>query len=93
MEFNKVLENNFKNEENLRLMIKNRIPKFGNGEKEVDELAAEVSLRYSGIAKIFKTFNGCSFHPGIYSFYEPIKTIGKETGATPDGRKEVRDHA
>ena len=87
IDFNKVLENNFKNEEALRLMIKNRIPKFGNGEKEVDELAAEVSSRYAGIVKKFKTFNGCSYHPGIYSFYEPIKTMGKETGATPDGRK------
>jgi formate C-acetyltransferase len=86
-DFNKVLGNNFENEEDLRLMIKNRIPKFGNGDKEVDALAAEVNSRYSGIVKKFQTFNGCSYRPGIYSFYEPIKTMGKETGATPDGRK------
>jgi formate C-acetyltransferase len=68
-------------------MIKNRIPKYGNGVKEVDDLAHTVASLYSEIVKKYKTFNGNSYRPGIYSFYEPIKTMGRDTGATPDGRK------
>ena len=68
-------------------MVKNRIPKYGNGIKEVDDLAREMCSMYSEIVKKYKTFNGNSYRPGTYSFYEPIKTMGKVTGATPDGRK------
>jgi formate C-acetyltransferase len=86
-DFNRILETDYENMEDFRLMIKNRIPKYGNGVKEVDDLAHTVASLYSEIVKKYKTFNGNSYRPGIYSFYEPIKTMGRDTGATPDGRK------
>jgi formate C-acetyltransferase len=82
-----MLSKNFEGEEQLRLFIKNRIPKYGNGVKEVDEFARQVALKYAEIVKKYRTTNGNSYRPGIYSFYEPIKTMGRVTGATPDGRK------
>ncbi|MBN2323081.1 MAG: hypothetical protein JXQ30_05045 [Spirochaetes bacterium] len=81
-----VLDKNFEGEEDFRLLVKNRIPKFGNGVDEVDELAKEVSSMYAEIVRKYKTTKGTSYRPGIYSFYEPIKNMGAVTGATPDGR-------
>jgi len=63
------------------------VAKYGNGVPEVDELAREVCSAYSETVKRYKTFNGNSYRPGIYSFYRPIRTMGAATGATPDGRK------
>jgi formate C-acetyltransferase len=83
----KTLENNFEGEEDFRLMLKNRIPKYGNGVEEVDNLANEVSSMYAEIVKRYGTTKGTSYRPGIYSFYEPIKNMGVVTGATPDGRR------
>jgi pyruvate-formate lyase len=86
-ELREILENNYEGEEDFRLMVKNRIPKFGNGVEEVDSLANEVSSMYAEIVKKYKTTKGTSYRPGIYSFYEPIKNMGAVTGATPDGRR------
>jgi formate C-acetyltransferase len=82
-----ILENNFEGEEDFRLMVKNRIPKYGNGVEDVDNLANEVSSMYAEIVKRCRTTKGTSYRPGIYSFYEPIKNMGAVTGATPDGRR------
>jgi pyruvate-formate lyase len=82
-----ILGGNFQGREDFRLMIRNRVPKFGNGVEEVDKLAASVSSRFSEIVRSYRVFNGNSYRPGIYSFYEPIKSMGRVTGATPDGRK------
>jgi pyruvate-formate lyase len=42
-DFNRILETDYENMEDFRLMIKNRIPKYGNGVKEVDDLAHTVA--------------------------------------------------
>ena len=85
--FGEILAQNYEGHEDFRLYITNRVPKYGNGVPEVDELAREVCSVYSETVKRYKTFNGNSYHPGIYSFYQSIKTMGAATGATPDGRK------
>ncbi len=61
--------------------------KYVNGVTEVDKLAKEGGTVRSEAVNRYKTFNGNSYHPGIYSFYRPIRTMGAATGATPDGRK------
>jgi len=86
-EFYSILESDYDGKEDFRMMVKNRISKFGNGVQEVDEMARELSSMYSEIVKKYKTTVGTSYRPGIYSFYEPIKSMGVVTGATPDGRK------
>jgi formate C-acetyltransferase len=86
-DFNRILERNFEGEEDFRLKLQNRIPKFGNGIAEVDDLAREVSAMYSEIVRKYKTTRGTTYRPGIYSFYESIKSMGRVTGATPDGRR------
>jgi pyruvate-formate lyase len=78
---------NYEGNEDLRQMIKNRLPKYGNGVEEVDNIAKSLVNRYSKAVRSYKTFNGNSYRPGLYSFYGPIKRMGKITSATPDGRK------
>jgi formate C-acetyltransferase len=53
----------------------------------VDRLAEQLSSRYADLVRSKRTHIGTSYRPGIYSFYEPIKSMGRLTGATPDGRK------
>jgi len=84
---NDMLINNYDNKEDLRQMIKNRLPKYGNGVEEVDNIAKKLVEQYSKFVRNYRTFNGNRFRPGLYSFYEPIKRMGKVTCATPDGRK------
>jgi len=83
---NKILASNYENAEIFRQKILNRIPKYGNGVKEVDCIAKELVEHYSDIVRSKKTSVGTSYRPGLYSFYEPIKLMGKATAATPDGR-------
>ncbi len=86
-DFYNILNNNFEDNEELRQMIKNRIQKYGDGLEEVDEIARGLVEQYSGFVKSYRTFNGSRYRPGLYSFYEPIKRMGKVTHATPNGRK------
>ncbi|MDI7246918.1 MAG: pyruvate formate lyase family protein [Bacillota bacterium] len=86
-EFAELLAPDYADHEYLRQEIKNRIPKYGNGHAEVDSLAREVAERYCSVVRECRTFNGGRYRPGLYSFYGPVKTMGKVTGATPDGRK------
>jgi formate C-acetyltransferase len=86
-DINRMLEQNYEGEEDFRLKLQNRIPKFGNGIVEVDDLARELSSMYAEIVRKYKTSMGTTYRPGIYSFYESIKSMGKATGATPDGRR------
>jgi formate C-acetyltransferase len=82
-----ILNNDFADMEDLRLRIRNRLPKYGNGDREVDLLAGELAASFSDIVKECRLPGGGRFRPGIYSFYEPIKAMGRVTGATPDGRR------
>lgn len=86
--FYDILAKNFEGNERLRQLIKNRIPKYGNGVEEVDEIARELVEKYSRFVRSYRTYYGSRYRPGLYSFYEPIKRMGKVTHATPDGRKK-----
>jgi len=85
-EFRQILARDYEGDESFRLYVKNRVPKFGNGVAEVDVLAWEVMDAYSATVRSYHTPNGNSYRPGIYSFYQPVISMGAVTGATPDGR-------
>ena len=86
-ELRSVLDRNWEGQEELRQYLRNRVPKYGNGVAAVDQLARAVCDAYTGTVKRHRTPNGNPYHPGIYSFYQPIKNMGERTGATPDGRR------
>jgi formate C-acetyltransferase len=80
------LNNNFQSNEELRQMLLNKVPKFGNDIDEVDELASEILLIYCNEVKKYKNMRGGYFNPGAFSISAHV-ALGKAVGATPDGRK------
>lgn len=71
--------------ENIRQMLLNRAPKFGNDIDEVDEYTREGSLIYC--EEVLKHYNqrGGRFLPGLYPVSNNVH-LGSLVGATPDGR-------
>jgi formate C-acetyltransferase len=85
VELNEVLKSNFKGNEELRLELLNRSPKYGNDDDYVDSIAAEVALFYCHeIVRQRNSQVGLCF-PSIYT-YHSYASHGVVTGATADGR-------
>ena len=85
--FKSILENNFEDNEALRLYILNRIPKYGNDVNEIDQYFSLISEHIA---------NECKNYSGLHSNSNLIPSVfcwvmheqfGRETSATPDGRK------
>ena len=79
------LENDFENAEQVRLMLKN-ISRFGSGNSPADGWAKRVAETYTELTRGTPTPNGYTIHPGLYSHGDIIR-LGKNLGATPNGRK------
>lgn len=86
-ELRTVLAQDYKGHEDLRLKLQNRVAKYGNDNGAVDDMAREVNEWFCKTVQRYRTHLGTPYRPGLYSFYGPVKTMGKATGATPDGRK------
>ena len=86
-DFAKILKSNFAGQESFRQMLLNRIPKFGNDEPEVDDLAVRLLDDYAKIVERVRKdcpsdyILGC----GIATF-EFYAKFGHDVGATADGR-------
>lgn len=79
-------DSNFEGAEDLRQMLVNKPPKFGNDVPEVDQMVSDiVEAGVTHIAKI-KDARGGKFSPGNLSQTYNV-TLGEHVGATPDGRK------
>ena len=82
------LANDFegKENENIRSMLINQVPKFGNDIAYADEMAAFVVKSFADSMKPYKTpRGGGAYVPGIYSLTGNVG-FGWRTGPTPDGR-------
>jgi len=85
-ELNEVLINNFEGKEDIRQMLLNRAPKFGNDEDVADDLCNEVLKTYCHELSKYKNARGGPFIAGLYYLTANIP-FGLSTAATPDGRK------
>ena len=85
-EFLRILHNDFAGEEPFRQYLWNRLPKYGNGDKDVDEIAVDLVDFYCDTVATCRTWNGTPYRPGLYSYYGPAVNYGLRTGATPNGR-------
>jgi len=82
----KILKDNFCGNENLRQKIINKLPKYGNGIKEVDDIAKEIVEFFASELTRYTNGWGGPFRArivGVDSYVNNINWIG----ATPDGRK------
>jgi len=78
------LDNDFKNAEDIRLIL-NNTPKFGSGNSKADKYAIRIAKTFTELVKAKHTKNGYIMIPGIFSWANTI-ALGKELGATPNGR-------
>lgn len=79
-------DTNFEGAEDIRQMLVNKPPKFGNDVPEVDKMVSDiVEAGVTHIAKISDARGG-KFSPGNLSQTYNV-TLGEHVGATPDGRK------
>ena len=63
----------------------NALPKFGNDIDEVDALAREVGNSYAKPLERYRNPRGGQYQAGLYPVSANVP-LGRQTGATPDGR-------
>jgi formate C-acetyltransferase len=81
-----ILNRDFEGEEPLRLRLRTRMPKFGNDDTRVDELAALVAdLFCDEVVRCNQVPHSIRFWPEIYSYHNN-RWMGSQLGATADGR-------
>ena len=80
------LANDFEGKEDLRQMLVNRAPKYGNDDEEADLIAHEGALIYCKEVEKYTNPRGGQFQPGLYPVSANVP-LGTMVGATPDGRK------
>ncbi|MBP6964842.1 MAG: hypothetical protein KBC96_10600 [Armatimonadetes bacterium] len=81
----RALRTNFEGLEDLRLYLKNRIPKYGNDEPLPDGYAAELARQYCEVLGRYRTPSGGGYHVHLFTFTLMLP-MGQATGASPDGR-------
>ena len=86
-QYKSILDNNFENNEDLRLKILYNIPKYGNDIDEVDEYFAYFTDHIVNECKKYSAIhsNG-NLIPSVFCWVMHER-FGRETSATPDGRK------
>ncbi len=86
-ELSYILNKNYVGQDVLCSRLKNRMAKYGNGQMEVDKIAADLARYYCERVRTYRTYNKNRYRPGLYSFYETVNRMGAVTEATPNGRK------
>ncbi len=69
----------------IKRMIEECCPKYGNDIKEVDMFARDVANSYTKEVEKYKNYRGGMFQAGLYPVSANVP-LGAQTGATPDGR-------
>jgi formate C-acetyltransferase len=82
----KILNQDWQDEEALRLFFLRKLPKFGNGTEEVDDFTAAEVTRVNEHIKSHKTAFGGPWGLDIIGWSGAV-VFGRQTGATPDGRR------
>ncbi len=84
-EFHDILKNDFAGHEELRQEILNKLPSYGTDDAEADALAIAWAdfIQETSLAN---TIGGNPYVPGLFCWVMHGE-FGRQTGATPDGRK------
>ena len=69
----------------IKRLIDETCPKYGNDIYEVDMFAREVANTYTREVEKYKNYRGGIFQAGLYPVSANVP-LGAQTGATPDGR-------
>jgi pyruvate formate-lyase/glycerol dehydratase family glycyl radical enzyme len=85
-ELKEALEVDFEGKEDLRQMLLNRTPKYGNDDDYADAIAHQGAMIYCKEVEKYTNPRGGQFQPGLYPVSANVP-LGTMVGATPDGRK------
>ena len=81
----KALQDNFANDEPLRLTLLNHAPKYGNDVPWVDEIANKWIRHFNTYLSQYTNYRGGRYHTGLYTVSAHVP-MGQNVGASPDGR-------
>lgn len=85
-EFVRILIDNFRDREDLRVELATKFPRYGNGNPEADRMTQLAADAFSDALWAHKNTRGGQYVPGFYSMTCHVG-FGKITGALPNGRK------
>ena len=80
------LDDDFKNKEDIRQILLNKAPKYGNDDEYVDGLAKKITDLFHDAHEGYVNYNGGPVGAGLLPVASYV-AFGMATGATPDGRK------
>ncbi len=83
--FLEALRGNFMNNEILRQLCINRVPKYGNDVEWVDNIGAEWATYFASQLKKHTNYRGGAYHMGLYTVSAHVP-MGQNVGASADGR-------
>jgi formate C-acetyltransferase len=83
--FLQALQNDFQNQEELRLSCLEDVPKYGNDVKWVDELGNKWIRHFNHSIRSRKNYRGGDYILGLYTVSAHVP-MGQLVGASPDGR-------
>lgn len=86
-ELKEILDKDFEGAEEIRQMLINRAPKYGNDDDYADEIAVESANIYCNEVNKYHNPRGGQFQPGLYPASANVP-FGGVVEATPDGRKK-----
>lgn len=82
----RALARNFEGMEEIRQMLINRAPKYGNDVDEVDNIALELTDFVAREVEKYRGYKGCKIINGLYPVSSHVPH-GKVVGALPSGRR------
>ncbi|MFO7945405.1 MAG: pyruvate formate lyase family protein [Armatimonadota bacterium] len=85
-ELRAALAANWDGHEQLRLVARNRVPKWGNNDDRVDAIAVEITDFLAKRINNEPNARGGVFQAALYGIIDIVKRFGSATGALPDGR-------
>ncbi|MEN6302084.1 MAG: pyruvate formate lyase family protein [Armatimonadia bacterium] len=85
-ELRAALAANWEGYEDLRLVAQHRVPKWGNNDARVDDLAVEITDFLGKRLNHEPNARGGVFQAALYGITDTVKAFGRNTGALPDGR-------
>jgi pyruvate formate-lyase/glycerol dehydratase family glycyl radical enzyme len=80
------LDSDFAGQERLRLYLQNRVPKWGNDAPDADDMARRVADHYCQAVHAHTNARGGPCQAALFTL-DYQWTLGRATGALPDGRK------
>jgi pyruvate-formate lyase len=80
------MNDDFSGQEDLRLMLLHRAPKYGNDDERVDALATQITNWIQESVRSYTTYLGGQFLSGFFCWIMHER-LGRATGASADGRQ------